>query len=133
MRFAGSRALRFLISGGAATALHWLSMAALIKAGMPAAPATALGALLGAAGNYPLQRSVTFGHEGALARSLKLYACVCAIGWLTNSALFAALHGLGVGSVLAQLCTTAAVAGLNFTLYARWVFHEHGARCDACQ
>jgi len=132
MRFAGSRRVRFLLSGGAATALHWGSMATLIAAGMPAAPATALGALLGAAGNYPLQRRITFRHQGAVARSVRLYACACLLGWLTNSALFAALHGVGVGAVVAQLGTTIAVAALNFTLYARWVFHEHGARCDAC-
>ena len=55
-----SRPVRFAVSGGAATLVHWGSMALLILLGIEALMATAIGALIGAITNYGLQYRVTF-------------------------------------------------------------------------
>lgn len=117
--------LRFVLSGGLATAVHWCLMALLIRFHLPAEVATALGAFAGAIANYRLQQRFTFRVRVVHARALPRYVLVTALGWLANLGLFAALHGwLDLGVSLAQLLTTVVVALFNFTLYRRVVFHD---------
>ena len=119
-----TRPLRFLLCGGAATLVHWLSMAGLMAAGLAPALATAGGALAGAAANFPLQQSWTFGARRE-AGAVPVYALVCVLGWTLNSALFLLLHQtLALAVAPAQVLTTALVALTNYTLYKRWVFHD---------
>lgn len=122
---ASPRPLRFLISGGAATGVHWAVMALLVLVGMAPAWATALGAVAGAVTNYPLQHRFTFRARGPHSESISLYLLVCGVGWLANLLLFMTLHqGLNMPTGVAQFLTTAAVAVLNYILYKRWVFHD---------
>ena len=117
-----ARPLRFLMCGGAATLVHWLAMAALMRAGLAPGAATAAGALAGALANYPLQQGWTFGSP-LKAGALPVYGLVCLLGWCLNGALFLLLHqALAVAP--AQVLTTALVALANYTLYKRWVFHD---------
>lgn len=120
-----ARGARFAAAGIAATLLHWACMAALIAAGSDARLATALGALAGAALNYPLQHRHTFSSTRAHGSALPRYLAACAVGWLANLLLFALLHGpVALAAPIAQALTTVAVAALNYLLYARMVFHE---------
>ncbi|MBF5057015.1 GtrA-like protein [Alcanivorax sp. 521-1] len=118
------RPLRFLLSGGAATLVHWSSMAGLMAAGLAPAAATAGGALAGAVANFPLQQTWTFGGRFR-AGAVPGYAAACGFGWMMNGALFLLLHQtLALAVAPAQVLTTALVALSNYTLYKRWVFHD---------
>ncbi|MFE8070211.1 GtrA family protein [Marinobacteraceae bacterium S3BR75-40.1] len=117
--------LRFLLSGGAATLLHWGLMGLLIGFGMPAVAATGWGAFAGALANYLLQRQVVFRSSQPHRQALPSYGLCVALGWLANLLCFALLHQtLGLLSPWAQGLTTAAVAVLNYGLYKRFVFHD---------
>lgn len=116
---------RFLLSGGMATALHWLLMTALIAVPVPAVLATALGAIAGACLNYLLQYHFTFRARTDHAKAVPVYFLVAALGWLANLGLFAGLHLLlDLNIAIAQVLTTGIVALLNYVLYKRVVFHE---------
>ncbi len=117
--------LGFLTAGGLATSVHWLTMATLMLAGLSALMATATGFLTGAVANYLLQRRLAFlnarDHRSAIPR----YLLSCAIAWLTNIAIFDALHQIVMWPpAIAQPVTTLCVAALNYALYKRLVFHE---------
>lgn len=117
--------VRFVLSGGIATALHWALMAVLIHFHGSAVLATALGALAGACANYLLQQRFTFRVRVEHLQTMPRYALVTLLGWLANLALFAVFHAwMGLGVTLAQLITSGLVALLNFALYKRVVFHD---------
>lgn len=117
--------VRFTLSGGLATLLHWALMTLLVLAHCNANAATAVGALAGAAANYGLQQRFTFRLQGGHGRALPRYGLAVALGWLANLGLFAGLHeGLALTVAVAQFMTSALVALLNFFLYKRWVFHD---------
>ena len=119
------RPARFAAAGGIATHVHWLCMSALIAAGIDARVATAAGAIAGVAANYPLQHRHAFASRAAHRRALPRYLASCALAWLANLLLFALLHGpVGWPPALAQATTSAAIAALNYLLYARMVFDE---------
>lgn len=114
----------FLASGGTATAVHWTAMWLLLQQGASALFATAAGSVAGAAANYGLQRRLAFRNAGDHKRSLPRYALSCSIAWMTNLALFNALHAVaGLDVALAQFITTVLVTGLNYVMYERLVFH----------
>lgn len=122
-RFA--RPLRFLLSGGLSTGVHWLVMSLLVLAGLTAEISTAIGALIGALVNYQLQHRFAFrstrDHRSAFTR----YVVACVINWTTNLLLFTALHRLTDLTVApAQFLTSAIIAVLSYTLYKRLVFNE---------
>lgn len=117
--------LRFAMSGGLATVMHWSLMALLMRAHWPAEVATALGALVGAIVNYVMQRYFTFRVNVAHMRALPRYVLVMMLGWIANLTLFAVLHsGMMLATGLAQVFTSALVALLSFTLYRSLVFHD---------
>lgn len=118
-------AARYLVSGGAATLLHWGTMAALIAAGLSANLATALGALAGATLNYVLQFHFTFRSRQQHATTMPRYLGITFLSWCSNNAVFALIHGLtGLAAAPSQFLTTALVTVLNFFLYRRFVFNE---------
>ena len=116
---------RYLISGGAATVLHWGIMAFLMVAGLSPGTSTALGALAGALFNYVLQFHYTFRSSQPHVEVVPRYLLLTLLSWCANNALFAMLHGFASLSVVrAQILTTLCVTALNFVLYRRFVFNE---------
>lgn len=117
--------LGFLAAGGLATLVHWLTMVVLMLAGLSALMATATGFLAGAVANYLLQRRLAFLNARHHRSAIPRYLLSCAIAWLTNVAIFDALHQVAMWPpAIAQLVTTLCVAVLNYALYKRLVFHE---------
>ncbi|KAA1174381.1 GtrA family protein [Marinobacter salinexigens] len=118
------RLSRFLIAGGLATFVHWLSMYVLIRFGMTAEPATAFGAALGLLANYSLQYRYAFRsalpHRVAFSR----YLSTSALGWGLNLALFSFIRFAGADTLVSQVVTTGLVAFANYLLADRYVFHE---------
>lgn len=96
-----------------------------MQAGMSALIATAIGFLVGAVANYLLQRRLAFLNASRHRSAVPRYLLSCAIAWLTNIAIFDALHQVAIWPpAIAQLVTTLCVAALNYALYKRLVFHE---------
>ncbi|HEC05931.1 MAG TPA: GtrA family protein [Thiolapillus brandeum] len=117
--------VRFLTSGGLATAVHWSLMWLLMQFGMNATPATAVGAGAGAVTNYLMQYYHTFKCQTAHATVIPDYLKVVLVGWVANILLFYLLYSFLLNNAAwAQLLTTALVTLLNFTLYHKVVFHE---------
>ncbi|MFT0546298.1 GtrA family protein [Allopusillimonas ginsengisoli] len=115
----------FLISGGFATLLHWAVMAALAKAGMQPIWATSMGAVAGSILNYLLQFYWTFRGSGMHGKAIPAYVCAVIMGWGVNAGIFYLLMSFAHSSLYtAQICATAVVAIINFTVYKRMVFHE---------
>lgn len=115
---------RYVSSGGASTALHWITMAWLIFYGISPLVSTGLGALAGAALNYFLQFYFTFPSSNKHQTTVPRYVLITLLSWLSNSGLFFLLFKATALPVsLVQLVTTALVTLLNFFLYQRLVFH----------
>ena len=117
--------LRFLISGGLATALHWLTMWALVQSSINATISTAIGSIIGAAANYLLQYYHTFRCQEKHVSVIPAYIKVCTVGWLANVIIFYLIFNyLLPNAAWAQLCTTFLITFLNFYLYQQVVFYE---------
>lgn len=120
-----AQASRFLACGGAATCMHWAAMALLLVCGAPPLPATVAGAVIGSAFNYLLQRHWVFVATAAHRKALPAYAGTVALGWSLNAAGFWLLASFfHLDAPVAQVCTSALVAVVNFVLYKKVVFHE---------
>ncbi|MGB1458090.1 GtrA family protein [Spongiibacter marinus] len=114
---------RFLVSGGAATAVHYAAMTALVLAGIDPNLATATGAILGAIANYFLLFHWAFNSTRSHRQSVPRYLLVCATGWTLNLLFFYSAHNLMQLPVpVAQLFSTAVVCLSNYLLYRRAVF-----------
>ncbi|SHH84747.1 GtrA family protein [Pollutimonas bauzanensis] len=123
------QAARFLWGGGLSTLLHWGTMAALLRAGMDAVCAAALGALAGAACNYLLQFHFTFHSSAPQRAALPAYGAVALASWCANTGLFYLLYRYGdLGQAAAQVVASSAVTLINFILYKKVVFHERPVR-----
>lgn len=117
--------IRYLISGGLATLLHWAIMAWLISVAVHANIATALGAFAGALLNYLLQFHFTFRSTHAHRDAMPRYLLITLLNWCVNNALFAGLHGFTHLTVpVVQMITTFIVLVFNFVMYRRFVFNE---------
>jgi len=100
-------------------------MALLIAFGAGAGIATAVGAALGAIGNYFLQRHVTFLSRVDHRHAMPAFAATAGLAWVANLFIFNMLHAwFGLAILPAQGLTTLCVAFLTFTLYKKVVFHE---------
>jgi putative flippase GtrA len=119
-----TRLLRFLTGGGLATLVHWLVMAALIRAGTDAMLATATGATVGLAVNYLAQYRYTFRsalpHRVAFAR----YLAGASLGWSLNLAGFTAVYAVTGVPMASQIVATAVATLANFLLAEKFVFQE---------
>jgi len=115
---------RFLVAGGGATLLHWLTMWALVQLGVDARTATAVGAGIGVVANYIAQHRFTFESDLAHGVAFPRYLAGAALGWILNLVAFSALIGAGAGIVWSQGIATAVVALVNFLFAQRFVFHE---------
>ena len=117
--------LRYFLSGGMATAVHYALLLTLVElAGMPAATSAVMGALCGAVAAYAINRSVTFisstaSHQQALPR----FMLVAAGGAAINGALvWAGVRWLGWHYLVAQAMATMLVLGLTYHLNRSWTF-----------
>lgn len=117
--------LRYFLSGGMATALHYALLLALVElGGVPAAPSAVVGALCGAVAAYAINRSVTFTsstapHQQALPR----FMLVAASGGAFNGAMvWAGVHWLNWHYLVAQALVTVLVLGLTYRLNRSWTF-----------
>lgn len=115
--------LRFLVSGGIATAVHWAALWGLILLQLDAVLASSIGAFLGAIVNYFLQYFFTFKTKRQHKQALLAYAPAVLVSWLLNLVLFYSLYGdVFLDPLVAQVATTAVVMVVNFLLYKKVVF-----------
>jgi putative flippase GtrA len=115
--------LRFLVSGGIATAVHLLTLWGLINLQVEAVLASSIGAFLGAIVNYFLQYFFTFKTKRKHKQALLAYIPMVLVSWLLNLALFYSLYGgLLPDPLMAQVVTTGVVMVVNFLLYKKVVF-----------
>ena len=123
--FKHNQVVRFILSGGTATAIHYLTMFVLIYFDTPAAVATAVGALVGAVLNYVFQYYYTFRSIRRHLHSLLSYIFASGLSWTSNLVLFLLFHdAIGMHIVIAQLITTAMVTVQNYFVYKKAVFHS---------
>ncbi len=115
---------RFLLAGGAATLLHWLTMLVLIGWGLNAVLATATGATAGLLANYIGQHRYAFCSNLPHRIAFPRYLTGAALGWALNLAGFSLLLVTGLGVAPSQLITTGLVAFANYLFAQRFVFHE---------
>jgi putative flippase GtrA len=115
--------LRFLVSGGIATAIHWATLWGLIILQVEAVLASSIGAFLGAIANYFLQYFFTFKTKRRHKPALLAYIPAVLVSWLLNLVLFYSLYSwLLLGPLMAQVVTTSIVMVVNFLLYKKVVF-----------
>jgi len=120
--------LRFLVSGGIATAAHWAVLWGLVNIQVDAVLASSVGAFVGAVVNYFLQYFFTFRTQRKHKQTLMAYIPAVLVSWLLNLGLFYSLYGslfsmpMFSDPLLAQVVTTGIVMVVNFLLYKKVVF-----------
>jgi len=115
--------LRFLVSGGIATAVHWATLWGLLNLQVEAVLASSVGAFVGAVVNYFLQYFFTFKTKRQHKRALLAYIPAVSVSWLLNLALFYSLYGsLLPEPLMAQVVVTSIIMVVNFLLYKKVVF-----------
>ena len=115
--------LRFLVSGGIATAVHWATLWGLINLQVEPVLASSIGAFVGAIANYFLQYFFTFKTKRQHKKALVAYIPTVVVSWLLNLGLFYSLYGWFISEpMLAQVVTTGVVMVVNFVLYKKVVF-----------
>jgi putative flippase GtrA len=117
--------LRFLVSGGIATAVHWSALWALVTMQVDAVWASGIGAFLGAIVNYFSQYFFTFKTKSGHKQALLAYIPSVALSWLLNLGIFYSLYMYLLSDPLwAQVVTTGIVMVVNFLLYKKVVFRD---------
>ena len=115
--------LRFLVSGGIATAIHWATLWGLIILQVEAVLASSIGAFVGAIANYFLLYFFNFKTKRRHKKALLAYIPVVLVSWLLNLVLFYCLYSwLLPDPLMAQVVTTGVVMVVNFLLYKKLVF-----------
>ncbi|MCW8867422.1 MAG: GtrA family protein [Marinobacter sp.] len=115
---------RFLLAGGIATLIHWLTMLIFIGWGTNALLATAIGATVGLLANYVGQHRYAFYSDLPHRIAFPRYITGAALGWALNLAGFSLLLVTGLSVAPSQLITTGLVAFANYLFAQRFVFHE---------
>lgn len=118
----GGQLLRFLIVGGAATALHYALYLALLGLGLAPVPASSIGFIVSAGFNYLLNRHYTFASGRAHREALPRFALTAAGGLGLNAAVVGVLTGAGLHPLPAQVLATVATLGWNFVVNRLWTF-----------
>lgn len=121
----GAQVVRFLVFGGASTAIHWAVMWSLVTIGLTPIVATSMGAVVGSVFNYAFQFFWTFDGVARHEKAIPVYVCTVVLAWVANASFYYLLTSFcEMGVEVAQVSTTIAVAAMNFILYKRIVFHE---------
>jgi putative flippase GtrA len=117
--------LRFLVSGGIATAIHWATLWGLIILQVEAVLASSIGAFVGAIANYFLLYFFNFKTKRRHKKALLAYIPVVLVSWLLNLVLFYCLYSwLLPDPLMAQVVTTSIVMVVNFLLYKKLLFRS---------
>jgi len=117
--------MRYLVFGGAATAIHWAVMGSLVIVGLPPIVATSMGAVVGSIFNNIFQFFWTFNGVSRHEKAIPVYLCTVVLAWVANAGFYYLLTLFSeMGAAVAQVSTSIAVAAMNFILYKRIVFHE---------
>lgn len=132
-RPAPARFLLYALMGAAGTAAHYALLLALVSLGLMApAPASVLGALLGAVVNYVLNASVTFSSRGPdhfdRGTAARFFATAALAAAINGMAMALLVDGLGLDYRLAQLLVTAALLCATYLINASWTFRTGNAQ-----
>jgi putative flippase GtrA len=114
---------RFLLVGGAATAIHYAVMAFVLWGGWtgPVA-ATAIGFAISVVFNYLASAAYAFRGEHRHGEALPRFAITQGASFGINAAVVALLLRIGAPLVLSQLVASGCVMVWNYSLNALWTF-----------
>ena len=115
---------RYLVVGGAATAVQYALLVSLVAlAGRAAAPSAAIGAACGALVAYVGNRRFTFAGRSPHFRSLPRFLAVAAFSAAANAAIvWTGTEVAGMHYLAAQVVATLFVLWSGFMLNRRWSF-----------
>lgn len=121
---AGGEFGRFLLTGGASTALHYLILIVLVQSGACGTVlATSIGFGVSAVFNYLVNARFTFRSDASHARAFPRFAVVAGTGLTLNAILMWLLNVVaGVPYVVAQVGATVITLVWNFLLNKHWTF-----------
>ena len=111
-----------VVTGFAAVAAHYALMYAMLRAGLAAVPASAVGFGAGALTRFALSYAHIFTPSAGVHRAGLRFAVVITVQLLANSALLGALTRGGIDVWPAQVATTIALTFANYLAYRWWVF-----------
>jgi putative flippase GtrA len=112
----------FALIGGLATATQYVILVVLVRAGMAAPTASAIGFALSATLNYWCNYRFTFRSRQQHAVTAMRFILVALVGLALNSLIVYGLVAIGWHYLLAQVCATATVLVFNFAGNRIWTF-----------
>ncbi|MDP2178385.1 MAG: GtrA family protein [Methylophilaceae bacterium] len=118
--------VRFLITGGLATALQYILLGVgTTQLGWPAALASGVGYMTGSVLSYVMNYFYTFAcNQSHLQATARFYLMV-AIGWSINTLTMAVLvDAIGWNKWLSQIIATLLTLTFNFSASRAWVFRS---------
>lgn len=120
----GHQLLRFLVTGGLATALQYLTLAVCsITLGWTAWLGSGMGYLLGSILSYVMNYFFTFDSKRPHSQAAPRFYLMVAIGWTVNTLTVAAFaDGLNWNTWISQLIATTLTLAWNFSAARIWVF-----------
>ncbi|UGQ46559.1 GtrA family protein [Massilia endophytica] len=117
--------IAFILVGGCATALHYLTaFACVVLFAVPVLAASGIGFVLSAAANYLANARFTFRSAAAHRSAAPRFAIVACSGLALNSILLAQGMAAGLGAVPAQILATIGVLIWNYLASALWTFRR---------
>jgi putative flippase GtrA len=117
------RFMRYTLVGGAATAVHYGVLAAVVELlRWPAFIGSGLGAVIGAQVAFFGNRGFTFGHAGALAPAWVRFQGTALFGAVVGMAVVGAGVHAGLHYLAAQVLATLLSLVLTFAINRAWTF-----------
>ena len=115
---------RYSAVGVAATAIHYTILVASIEwLSMPAAPAAAVGAAVGALAAYFGNRRFTFSSNAQHRRAMPAFFIVAAVSAILSAfTVWLLSTRLGVHYIVAQTLATATTLAVGYSLNRTWTF-----------
>ena len=111
-----------VITGFVAVAAHYAVMYGMLRAGLGAVSASAIGFSAGAATRFVLSYAHIFAPTQGVHAAGARFAVAIAAQLAANSALLAVLTQQGVSVWPAQVATTVLLTVVNYLVYRWWVF-----------
>jgi len=121
----GRQLLRYGVVGVGSNLLLYMAYLALTTSGLGSKTAMTVTYCMGVAGTFVLNRNWSFGDDGPWRKSLVLYVCIYAIGYIVN--FFGLLLLVDVARLphqIAQAILIVAVAASLFALQKFWIFNR---------
>jgi putative flippase GtrA len=109
-------------TGFVAVAAHYALMYAVMRAGLAAVPASAVGFMAGASTRFALSYAHIFAPSRGVQTAGLRFAVAIAAQLAANTGLLAALTGAGLTVWPAQVMTTILLTVVNYLVYRWWVF-----------